>query len=84
VTAGKKHEKMLVEALVDCKTVEEVDNKVKIEEARIQKLEEELNPKDKEKGKGQVTNENKTGEQLTEEQKRQRSLAGIEEKTANA
>lgn len=85
VTAGKKHEKMLLEALADCKTVEEVDTKVKIEETRIQKLEEELDPKkEKEKGKGQVLNENKTGEQLTDEQKRQRALAGIEEKTASA
>jgi outer membrane murein-binding lipoprotein Lpp len=85
LTAGKKHEKLLVEALADCKTVEEVDKKVVAEEARIQKLVEELDPKkEKEKGKGQVTDENKTGEQLTEEQKRQRDLAGIEEKSANA
>lgn len=84
LTAGKKHEKLLVERLACCKTIEEADVRFKEEEEFIKKLIPETQPSDKEKGKGKVLNEDKGDGQMTEEQKRQRALAGIEEKTANA
>jgi hypothetical protein len=84
VTGGKEHEKLLVERLSCCKTVEEVDAKVAEEEAYIKKLLGEKRPHDQEKGKGQILNEDKQEEVLTSEQKRQRALAGIPEKRASA
>lgn len=84
VTAGKEHEKILVERLSSCKTVEEVDTKVVEEEAYIKKLLDQRRPDDQEKGRGKVLNEDKQEEVLTSEQKRQRALAGILEKGASA
>ena len=82
VTAGKQHEKLLAEALADCKTVEEVDKKVVAEEARIQKLIEELDPKkEKARGKGQVLNEDKLDE-MDEKKRRERQIAGVDEDLA--
>ena len=82
VTAGKPHEKLLAEALADCKTVDEVDKKVVAEEARIQKLVEELDPKkEKEKGKGKVLNEDKQDE-LDDVKRRERQMAGVDEDVA--
>jgi hypothetical protein len=78
VTAGKKHEKLLVERLQDCKTVEEVEKRIVEEEAYIAKLIPEQKTTETEKGKGQVINEDKQGEgELTEQQKKARSLAGL-------
>jgi hypothetical protein len=84
VTGGKEHEKILVERLSSCKTVEEVDTKVVEEEAYIKKLLDQRRPDDQEKGRGKVLNEDKQEEVLTSEQKRQRALAGILEKGASA
>jgi hypothetical protein len=82
LTAGKKHEKLLAEALESCKTVEEVDTRFKQEEARIQKITETLNLKEDPKGKGKVLNEDLKDEKLNEEKKRQRDLAGVDEDVA--
>ncbi len=84
VTAGKEHEKLLIERLGCCKTIEEVDAKVAEEEAYIKRLLGEKKPQDQEKGKGQILNEDKQEEALTSEQRRQRALAGIPEKAASA
>jgi hypothetical protein len=83
VTSGKPHEELLVEALADCKTVDEVDKKVVAEEARIQKLVEELDPKKaKEKGKGKVLNEDKQDAELDGVKRREREMAGVDEDVA--
>lgn len=84
VTAGKEHEKLLIERLGSCKTIEEVEAKVVEEEAYIKRLLGEKKSQDQEKGKGQVLNEDKQEEGLTSEQRRQRALAGILEKAASA
>jgi len=84
LTAGKKHEKLLAERLESCKTVEEVDARFKDVASLIETLAPEKKPGEEEKGKGQVLNENKTDEKYTDEQKRQREMAGIGEKAASA
>jgi len=73
VTAGKPHEKELVERLSDCKTVEEVSDMAAKEEAFIKKLTE---GKEDPKGKGKVLNEDEQ-KTMDAEKKRQRDLAGI-------
>lgn len=80
VTAGKEHEKLLVERLTDCKTVEEVDSRLAREEAFIKKLVGEKKPSDLPKGEGKVLNENKedSGGTLTDQQKRDRAIGGVD------
>ena len=83
VTAGKKHEKLLVEALADCKTVDEVDKKVVAEEGRIQRLVEELDPKKvKPKGKGEVLDEDKKDTEMDVKKIRERQIAGVDSDVA--
>ena len=77
VTAGKKHEKLLVERLANCQTVEDVDKRLVEEEAFIAKLTPEPKPGDIPKGDGKVLNEDKQ-DQLDAEKERARRLAGIE------
>jgi DNA repair exonuclease SbcCD ATPase subunit len=81
VTAGKKFEKLLVERLSNCQTVEEVEKRLAEEEAYIQKLMGEVGAGDLPKGKGQVLDENKQDE-MDEMKRRQRILAGVEEDIA--
>ena len=83
VTAGKKHEKLLVERLQSCKTVEEVNARIAEEEAFIGKLTGQTSPDDP-KGKGQVLNEDKRDASLDAEKQRQRRIAGLPDKTATA
>lgn len=75
VTAGKEHEKLLVEKLRDCKTVEEVDKKMVEEEAFIAKLiaEQKTDPLP---GKGEVKSEDEKG-RLDEAKERDRKVAGL-------
>ena len=83
VTAGKKHEKLLVEALTDCETVDEVDKKVVAEEGRIQRLVEELDPKkEKPKGKGEVLDENQKDTEMDVKKIRERQIAGVDSDVA--
>ncbi len=74
--AGKEHEKLLVERLSICKTVEEVTAGFADAEKFIAALTSGKKPPE-EKGKAIVENENKDGEQLTEDQKRDQMIAGI-------
>jgi hypothetical protein len=83
VTAGKKHEKLLVERLQSCKTVEEVNARIAEEEAFIGKLTGQTSPDDP-KGKGQVLNEDKRDAGLDAEKQRQRRIAGLPDRTATA
>jgi DNA repair exonuclease SbcCD ATPase subunit len=82
VTAGKQHEKQLQERLTDCKTVEEVDQRVAKEEAFIKNLLESKGDGKKSEGTGKPLDEDKTDDktksQLTEQQKRDRKIAGLE------
>lgn len=81
VTAGKKFEKLLIERLSNCQTVEEVEKRLAEEEAYIQRLIGEVGAGDLPKGKGQVLDENKQDE-MDEVKRRQRILAGVEEDIA--
>ena len=81
VTAGKKFEKLLVERLSNCQTVEEVEKRLAEEEAYIQKLMGEFGAADLPKGKGQVLDENKQDE-VDKVKLRQRRLAGIDDEVA--
>ena len=86
LTAGKEHETLLVERLSSCKTLEEVETRFKDEEAFIKKLVPEKKAREKTAGGGRSLNEDKQDENVRQEaeKKRQRSLAGIEEKPASA
>jgi len=78
VTAGKEHEKLLVERLSTCKTVEEVTARVAEEEAFIKKVIGEKEPGDNPKGKGEVLNEDKHDQTLDPKKKKERQFAGLE------
>jgi hypothetical protein len=77
VTAGKKHEKLLVERLAGCKTVEEVSTRLVEEEAFIAKLTEGKTVEDP-TGKGKTLNEDLADKGADAEKAKARRLAGIE------
>lgn len=84
MTAGKEHGDLISERLQDCRTEEEVVARFKKEEEFVKRVLAEKTGKP-EKGVGHAINENKEDEknqkvkegELTEEQKRQRTLAGL-------
>lgn len=76
VTAGKEHEKLLVERLQDCKTVDEVNTRAATEETFIKKVLVEQKPEGQPKGDGKVLTEGEK-EKLDASKERDRKVAGL-------